>query len=182
MDTDFSLSRNDKKVKVVDLIGKRYIHIMGEFKMNQANCNLNWWWLRLLLIIPLVMAVEAAPANPYIKIDSSSAVTSLLNDALESYKKKEYEQSSALLERALRIMPRHPILWYNLAGVRLAQGQVKRAANLAQKSNALAGTDNKYRQLRVRNWELIARACEGMDNMKCAREAKKRALALLQTW
>lgn len=147
--------------------------------MTQANSNR--WRLTWLLIIPSVMVVETALANPYIiKIDSSSAVTSLLHDALESHKKKEYEQSSALLERALRIMPRHPILWHNLAGVRLAQGQVKRAANLAQKSNALAGTEKKYRQLRVRNWELIARACEGMDNKKCAREAKKRAVALLQ--
>jgi tetratricopeptide (TPR) repeat protein len=153
-------------------------------KMNRDNIYMRL--LRLLLIIPLATALlyaEKSPATPYIKTDSSSAVKSLLLDALSKYKEKEYEQAAALLERALRIMPRHPILWYNLAGVRLTQGQMKRAANLAQKSNALAGTNKRYRRLRIRNWMLIAQACKGMeDGKKCAAEALKRAQALSQTW
>ena len=151
--------------------------------MNRNNIYMRLL-LRMLLIIPLATAlIKDAPATPYIKIDSSSAVKSLLGDALSKYKKKEYEQAAALLERALRIKPRHPILWYNLAGVRLTQGQMKRAANLAQKSNALAGTNKRYRRLRIRNWVLIARACESMeDGKKCVDEALKRAQALSQAW
>jgi tetratricopeptide (TPR) repeat protein len=138
------------------------------------------WLLNLLLIIFLAMASNAI-ATPYIKTDSSEAVKSLLGEAKSYHKARQFEQAAALLERALRIVPREPIIWHNLAGVRLAQADWKRAANLAQKSNALAGTHKKYKMLRIRNWMIITLACEGMEDFNCAREARNRAQAIART-
>lgn len=136
----------------------------------------NTWWkllLRLLLIISMTMVVENTLAD-------SSAVNSLLNDAKTYYEGEEYEQAAVSLERALRIEPRHPILWHNLAGVRLAQQDWIRAFNLALKSNALVGNEENYKDLRIRNWVVITQACEGMGDEECAKDARERAQALVQ--
>jgi len=112
--------------------------------------------------------------------DSRSAVVSLIMDAKTYFENDQLEQSAALLERALRIKPHNVYLWHNLAGVRLTQEDWNRAANLAKKSNSLAGNDRTYKELRMRNWVLITQACEGMGNDKCTAEARSRAQALLR--
>ncbi len=147
--------------------------------MKISNPNRPWRLSKFLIIIALIMIMLPSYATPgFIKTDSNSAVESLLNDAKTYYELKQFEQAAALLERALRIDPRNPILWYNLAGIRLAQEDWKRAANLATKSNTLAGNDKDYKELRMRNWVLITRACEGMGDFNCAQEARNRAQAL----
>lgn len=134
----------------------------------------------LLLMLTLLITGENiyALVDELIQVDSTSAVESLLNDAKKYYEMKQFEQAAALLERALRIEPRNPILWHNLAGIRLAQADWKRAANLATKSNTLAGNNNDYKELRLRNWVIVTRACEGMGDFNCAQEARNRAQAL----
>jgi len=131
-------------------------------------------WVTLCLIFLISPLVKAERA-PYLKIDSSSAVVALLNEAKSHFEAQEYEQAAAKLERALRLDPRDPVLWHNLAGVRLKQQDWQRAANLAAKSNAFAVED---KGLRVRNWMIIAWACEGMKDTECVLEAHKRAQAL----
>lgn len=121
-------------------------------------------------------ARSAAPASA--PSDSTAAIQSLLREAKQNFDSNQNEQAVALLERALRIDPRNSVLWHNLAGVRLQQQDWARAANLANKSNSLA-VDNKW--LRVRNWVVIALACEGMADMECAKESRKRAKALAAT-
>lgn len=138
------------------------------------------WPLLSGVFLMLLIGIENPLASPYLKTDSTSAVESLLNEAKVSYENEQFEQAAASLERALRIAPRNPILWHNLAGVRLAQEDWKRAANLATKSNTLAGNDEKYKKLRVRNWVVITQACEGIGDLNCAREARNRAQALLR--
>lgn len=135
---------------------------------------------KLLLTITLLIISgnTYALAGRFIQVDSTSAVESLLNDAKTYYEIKQFEQAAALLERALRIEPRNPILWHNLAGIRLAQEDWKRAANLATKSNTLAGSNKNYKELRLRNWVIITRACEGIGDFNCAQEARNRAQAL----
>lgn len=158
--------------------------------MNKINNKL--MLLKFLLMITLVVTVESLPAASDVKVDSSSsAVKSLLIDAKNAYKRgmektnpvernEAFEQAAASLERALRINPRQPTLWHNLAGVRLTQGDWIRAANLATNSNMHAGNEQEYYQLRIRNWMLITLACEGMGDMTCAREARNRAQTLAQ--
>lgn len=147
-------------------------------KISYSNRARRLFNLLLMIMLLITVGNVYALADRFIQVDSTSAVESLLNDAKNYYEMKQFEQAAALLERALRIEPRNPILWHNLAGVRLAQEDWKRAANLATKSNTLAGSNKDYKELRLRNWVIVTRACEGMGDFNCAQEARNRAQAL----
>ena len=110
-----------------------------------------------------------------ISAEPSNAVSALLKESRDEYAQKRYEQSAALLERALRIDPRNSILWHDLAGVRLEQEEWRKAMSLAARSNEFAG-DNKW--LRIRNWTIIALACKGLNDKNCVKDAQSRAQAI----
>ncbi|MCV6639359.1 tetratricopeptide repeat protein [Candidatus Albibeggiatoa sp. nov. NOAA] len=113
-----------------------------------------------------------------VQADVSNAIVSLLSESFKQYDAQKYEQAAALLERALGIDGRNPVLWHNLAGVRLKQEDWKRAADLAIKSNSLIAGSDEQKGLRIRNFMVIALACEGMQDNECANEARTRAYAL----
>lgn len=126
----------------------------------------------MILLLSLTLPAQA---------DVSNAIVSLLSESFKQYDAEKYEQAAALLERALGIDGRNPILWHNLAGVRLKQEDWKRAADLATKSNTLIAGSDEQKGLRIRNFMLIALACEGMQDDNCANEARKRAYALAKS-
>ena len=76
--------------------------------------------------------------------------------------------AAASLERALRIEPRNPRLWRELALVRLKQGDYVQAESVAARSNSWAGNDNT---LRAENWRLIAQAREARGDADGAQKA-----------
>ena len=78
--------------------------------------------------------------------------------------------AAAGIERALRIEPRNPRLWHELARVRLQQGQFTQAESMAARSNSFAGSDNA---VRAENWRLIAQAREARGDADGAREARE---------
>jgi predicted Zn-dependent protease len=80
--------------------------------------------------------------------------------------------AAASLERALRIEPRNPRLWQELARVRLKQGEYAQAENVAARSNSWAGSDHA---LRAENWRLIAQAREARGDGDGARAALESA-------
>jgi Tfp pilus assembly protein PilF len=80
--------------------------------------------------------------------------------------------AAASLERALRIEPRNPRLWQELARVRLKQGDYAQAESVAARSNSWAGNDNR---LRAENWRLIAQAREARGDAAGARAALEAA-------
>src|SRR6266705_1592722 len=80
--------------------------------------------------------------------------------------------AAASLERALRIEPRNPRLWQELARVRLKQGDYAQAESTAARSNSWAGSDNA---LRAENWRLIAHAREARGDAEGARVALEAA-------
>ena len=80
--------------------------------------------------------------------------------------------AAASLERALRIEPRNPRLWQELARVRLKQGDYAQAESTAARSNSWAGSDNA---LRADNWRLIAHAREARGDAEGARVALETA-------
>src|SRR5258707_13042322 len=80
--------------------------------------------------------------------------------------------AAASLERALRIEPRNPRLWQELARVRLKQGDYAQAESTAARSNSWAGSDNA---LRADNWRLIAHAREARGDAEGARAALETA-------
>ena len=85
----------------------------------------------------------------------SPAVAGLLESARSDAAAGRLGSAAATLERALRIEPRNPRLWHELAKVRLRQADYSQAESLAARSNTYAGTDT---ELRAANQKIIADA------------------------
>ena len=102
----------------------------------------------------------------------SIAVASLLDSARSDTEAGQLASAAASLERAIRIEPRNPRLWHELARVRLKQGDYAQAESVAARSNSWAGGDNA---LRAENLRLIARAREARGDATGAREALEAA-------
>jgi predicted Zn-dependent protease len=117
---------------------------------------------------------QPQPARPAVTT-SSPAVVALLGQAENQANSGDLDAAAASLERAIRIEPRNPLLWYHLATVRLAQQQAAQAEQLAVKSNSLAA-GNRLQQ--SRNWRLIARARDALGDASGARAAERRAREL----
>lgn len=98
----------------------------------------------------------------------SIAIASLMKNARADVAAGRLANAAASLERALRIEPRNPRLWQELARVRLKQGQYAQAESVAARSNSWAGDD---RALRAENWRLIAQAREARGDAEGARQA-----------
>ncbi len=105
----------------------------------------------------------------------SGAVGALLATAQQQEAKGDTGAAVITIERALRIEPRNAHLWNRLAHLRLSQKRLGLAADIAMKSNALAGSDN---ELKRANWYLIARARREAGDIAGARVAKRKAQML----
>jgi tetratricopeptide (TPR) repeat protein len=75
----------------------------------------------------------------------TTAIASLMDSARADTAAGRLPDAAATLERALRLEPRNPRLWQELARVRLAQGDFVQAEQLAQRSNSWAGSDSALR-------------------------------------
>src|SRR4051812_43230382 len=76
------------------------------------------------------------PARP-----ESVAVAGLMDSARADASRGRLTNAAATLERALRIEPKNPRLWHQLALVRLRQGDYAQAESLAARSNTWAAGD-----------------------------------------
>jgi predicted Zn-dependent protease len=106
---------------------------------------------------------------------TSPPVVALLGQAEKQANSGDLDAAAASLERAIRIEPRNPLLWYHLATVRLAQQEAAQAEQLAVKSNSLAA-GNRLQQ--SRNWRLIAKARQALGDRTGAQAAERRAREL----
>src|SRR5205823_14495417 len=100
------------------------------------------------------------------------AIAGLLDGARADAAAGRLANAAASLERALRIEPRNPRLWQELARVRLKQGDYAQAESTAARSNSWAGSDNA---LRAENWRLIAHAREARGDAEGAKGALEAA-------
>jgi tetratricopeptide (TPR) repeat protein len=96
------------------------------------------------------------------------AIAGLVDSARADAAAGRLPNAAAALERALRIEPRNPRLWQELARVRMKQGDYSQAESLAQRSNTWGGTDNR---LRAENWGLIAQSRQARGDAEGARKA-----------
>src|SRR5712692_7817747 len=113
-------------------------------------------------------APAPAPAPP----TESIAIAGLMESARADTAVGRLANAAASLERALRIEPRNPRLWQELARVRLKQGDYAQAESTAARSNSWAGGDSG---LRAENWRLIAQAREARGDAEGARSALEAA-------
>jgi predicted Zn-dependent protease len=123
---------------------------------------------------PSPSPVENIPVEPAPKpaVSASQAVVSLVDRARIDASAGQREAAGASLERALRIEPRNPWLWHELAQLRLSQGQYVQAISLSQKSMSFSGQD---RSLRALNWRVIGNARVAQGDVSGAEQALKLA-------
>jgi predicted negative regulator of RcsB-dependent stress response len=130
-----------------------------------------WILILTVALFPAGCAVLQPPA-PQPGRSGNTAVVALLNQAQSQAAAGRMDAARASLERALRIEPRNPVLWQELARIRLEQGQYRQAENLAAKSNLLAGTDPN---MRAENWRIIGEARSRRGDIQGARAAFEKA-------
>jgi tetratricopeptide (TPR) repeat protein len=106
---------------------------------------------------PEAPAPESPPAET-VQRQESVAVAGLMQSARSDTAAGRLSNAAASLERALRIEPRNPRLWHELARLRLKQGEYAQAESMAARSNAWAGNDAA---LRAANQQVIEAAREG---------------------
>ncbi|MCW8921279.1 MAG: tetratricopeptide repeat protein [Sedimenticola sp.] len=121
-----------------------------------------------------ISAYEPA-SRPSLTPTHSKAVSALLKTASQQADQQDLDGAVSTVERALRIEPRNAYLWYRLANLRLDQGRVTLASDLAIKSLALAGGDV---ELKRKNWQLIAKAKRSSGDITGAKVAERKARML----
>ncbi len=102
----------------------------------------------------------------------SPAILALISEADRNSKAGKLESSVAIIERALRIDPRNPILTYKLAKLRLNQFKPRLAEDLAKKAALLSVNDKKTKK---QSWLLISEARRQQKKYHGAKEAKLKA-------
>src|ERR1700754_454732 len=95
----------------------------------------------------------AAPSQPVTR--ENVAIAGLMDSARSDASAGKLGSAAATLERALRIEPRNPRLWHELAKVRYRQADYTQAESLAARSSTYAGSDA---DLRAANQKLVADA------------------------
>ncbi len=102
----------------------------------------------------------------------SPAVGSLVMAANEESQGGNLDSAVSSIERAIRIEPRNPTLYYKLSLLRLKQSKPRLAEDLARKAALLAVNDNP---LKKHSWLLVAKAREEQNNLAGANKAKAEA-------
>jgi len=115
---------------------------------------------------------ESAPLPAPPAHTENLAIAGLLIGARTDAAAGRLANAAASLERALRIEPRNPRLWQELARVRLKQGDYAQAESTAARSNSWSGSDNA---LRADNWRIIAHARNARGDAEGARVALEAA-------
>ena len=116
---------------------------------------------------------EPAPSPPAVASPKENiAIAGLMDTARADAAAGNLAGAAASLERALRIEPRNPRLWQELARVRLKQGQFAQAESVAARSNSWAAED---KALRAENWRLIAESRRARGDAEGARAAEEAA-------
>jgi Tfp pilus assembly protein PilF len=132
---------------------------------------------RSLLIVLTALLLTACstlqPAAP--PVSENPAVLALFEQAHSEAAENKLQSAAATVERALRIEPRNPWLWQELARLHLEQGDPAQAESLAARSNTWAGND---RTLRAANWRLIGAARTARGDSDGAQAAEARAVEL----
>lgn len=144
----------------------------------------------LVLLIPLVSlaactgmrgpdetapATSAAEATDIATASSNPAVVALLKSSRAEADDGRLPTATATVERALRIEPRNPVLWQELALLKLQQGDYQQAENFAARSNSWAGSN---KPLLAKNWRIISEARALRGDHAGAEAALARAKAL----
>jgi tetratricopeptide (TPR) repeat protein len=117
---------------------------------------------------------QAPPAPPR-QFRIGAAASTLVEQAHRQAAGGDTVAATATLERALRIEPDNPLLWLELARVRLSENNPAQADAMGQKALALATGDPSAQ---ASAWRLIADALRASGRNPEAAEAERHAAGL----
>ena len=127
---------------------------------------------------------EVTPVNPVAKIEPIDqptqqteippAVLSLLEQADELRTAGDLAGASVRLERAQRIAPTEPEVYFQLSSLRLEQGSLEDSVNIATQGVDLAGSDQAMKR---DLYTVIARSKDALGDAAGAAEARQLARA-----
>src|SRR6185437_5081570 len=104
-----------------------------------------------------------------------TAAGSLVTQAHTQVQAGNYELAEQTIERALRIEPDNPLLWFELARVWMGEGDAIQADSTSRRALALAQGD---RQVQASAWRLIAESLRARARNQEAIAADREAIAL----
>ncbi len=90
-------------------------------------------------------AVKEAPEPPSREFRLGPAAQALVNQAKAQIARGELPGASGTLDRALRIEPQNPLLWIEVARLRLTESDPKQSENCAKKALILGSADVNVR-------------------------------------
>ena len=127
---------------------------------------------------------KLAPIEPIAKIEPvdqpkeireiAPPVLSLLEEADQLRTAGDFVGASARLERAQRIAPTEPEVYFQLSSLRLEQGSLEDAVNIATQGVDLSGADQAMKR---DLYTVIARAKDALGDASGASEARRLARA-----
>ena len=127
---------------------------------------------------------KVTPIEPIAKIEPvdqpkevreiAPAVLSLLEEADQLRTAGDFEGASARLERAQRIAPTEPEVYFQLSSLRLEQGSLEDAVNIAVQGVDLSGADQAMKR---DLYTVIARAKDALGDASGASDARRLARA-----
>ena len=125
---------------------------------------------------------KVTPIEPIAKIEPvdqpkeareiAPPVLSLLDEADQLRTAGDFEGASARLERAQRIAPTEPEVYFQLSSLRLEQGSLEDAVNIATQGVDLSGADQAMKR---DLYTVIARAKDALGDASGASEARRLA-------
>jgi Flp pilus assembly protein TadD len=89
--------------------------------------------------------IKEAPEPPHREFKLGPATQALVMQARAQISKGQLPSASGTLDRALRIEPQNPLLWNELARLRLTEGDLKQAEHCARRALLLGSTDTTVR-------------------------------------
>jgi tetratricopeptide (TPR) repeat protein len=104
-----------------------------------------------------------------------AAAAALVAQAHTQMNKAGYDLASATIERAVRIEPNNPLLWVELAQMRLSAGDAAQADGISRRALALSEGDGRLQGMA---WHVIAESLRARGRNSEAAEADRQATAL----
>ena len=96
------------------------------------------------------------------------AIRTLIAQADNYFKDKQWDRGIAVLERALRINKRQPETWTRMAVAYLGKNEYEQSIQMAKRSNSYA---KQYVELQAYNWQIISNAYLKLDKLEQAQSA-----------
>lgn len=92
----------------------------------------------IVLLSVFAFACSSVPTRTYQTVSNNPAVIALVDEAYLHSEQSQYAMAQAKIERALRIEPKNPALWLELAYNHERLGEYSNALNMAKRAKSYA--------------------------------------------